>query len=88
MILNKGELEKYSHRIQVEDSLINKIYNLTSLRKKGAVLKCNGVFVKRCPHCNTKLNPLVDFSRTLDAINYSYRDCPNCDFEWGSVNGW
>lgn len=90
MIIEGEVINKHDDRIAFEDSLKDKIERLTQLRKIGAVKKPTGFFVKRCPHCGSRLSKPISFFReeSYSHVSYSYRACPRCEFEWGSVNGW
>ena len=73
----------------METPLDDRVWLLMIDRQKGLRQKPKGIFVKRCPLCNTRLKGITRYYEgSLDQGHISYyKYCPKCNYEWGSRNG-
>ena len=71
--------ETNKKHIEENRLFMNRLWKLISVCKYGLVKSPVGIFVKRCPDCNNKLE------REYPYGDYVYRTC-TCGYEWAECH--
>lgn len=93
MVIN-GEKVKQLEEFKRNKSWVeDKVVAIMRDRVAGAIERPKGWWLwRKCPHCGAKLGHVLFTARVTygedSSYSVAYWDCPNCEYEWGSINGW
>lgn len=90
MIIEPEKIEMHKTEKETLEQLHQQVLDLSKIRDMDGIEK--PLLFNRCPYCKSKLTTkkfwLSDFTDSIESVVYIHKKCTNCNYKWGSINGW